>query len=181
VQNSIDPFYIEEKGKKYLFWGSFHGIYGIELTADGLNLKPDAKPRQVAGSAYEGTYIHKKNGYYYLFASVGSCCAGLKSTYTTVVGRSKNLFGPYVDKQGRPMLENNHELLIQKNEHFLGTGHNSEIITDDAGQDWMFYHAVKASRPRGRVLMLDKIQWKDGWPYVEGNTPSLVSDKPVFK
>lgn len=181
VQNSIDPFYIEEKGKKYLFWGSFHGIYGIELTADGLNLKPDAKPRQVAGSAYEGTYIHKKNGYYYLFASVGSCCAGLKSTYTTVVGRSKNLFGPYVDKQGRPMLENNHELLIQKNEHFLGTGHNSEIITDDAGQDWMFYHAVKASRPHGRVLMLDKIQWKDGWPYVEGNTPSLVSDKPVFK
>lgn len=181
VQNSIDPFYIEEKGKKYLFWGSFHGIYGIELTADGLNLKPDAKPRQVAGSAYEGTYIHKKNGYYYLFASVGSCCAGLKSTYTTVVGRSENLFGPYVDKQGRPMLENNHELLIQKNEHFLGTGHNSEIITDDAGQDWMFYHAVKTSRPRGRVLMLDKIQWKDGWPYVEGNTPSLVSDKPVFK
>ena len=181
VQNSIDPFYIEEKGKKYLFWGSFHGIYGIELTADGLNLKPDAKPRQVAGSAYEGTCIHKKDGYYYLFASVGSCCAGLKSTYTTVVGRSKNLFGPYVDKQGRPMLENNHELLIQKNEQFLGTGHNSEIITDDAGQDWMFYHAVKASNPRGRVLMLDKIQWKDGWPYVEGNSPSLVSDKPVFK
>ena len=135
----------------------------------------------MAGSAYEGTYIHKKDGYYYLFASVGSCCAGLKSTYTTVVGRSKNLFGPYVDKQGRTMLENNHELLIQKNEQFLGTGHNSEIITDDAGQDWMFYHAVKTSNPRGRVLMLDKIQWNDGWPYVEGNSPSLVSDKPVFK
>lgn len=178
VQNSIDPFYIEEKGKKYLFWGSFHGIYGIELTADGLNVKPDAMPRQVAGDAYEGTYIHKKGRYYYLFASVGSCCEGLRSSYTTVVGRSKHLFGPYVDKQGRPMLENHHELLIQKNDHFVGTGHNSEIITDDAGNDWMFYHAVKVADPHGRVLMLDKIQWKDGWPYVEGNSPSLVSDKP---
>ena len=181
VQNSIDPFYIEEKGKKYLFWGSFHGIYGIELTADGLNVKPDAMPRQVAGDAYEGTYIHKKGRYYYLFASVGSCCEGLRSSYTTVVGRSKHLFGPYVDKQGRPMQENHHELLIQKNDHFVGTGHNSEIITDDAGNDWMFYHAVKVADPHGRVLMLDKIQWKDGWPYVEGNSPSLVSDRPYVE
>ena len=28
VQNSIDPFYIEDAGKKFLFWGSFRGIYG---------------------------------------------------------------------------------------------------------------------------------------------------------
>ena len=39
VQNSIDPFYIEDGGKKYLFWGSFRGIYGIELSDDGLSIK----------------------------------------------------------------------------------------------------------------------------------------------
>ena len=39
VQNSIDPFYIEDGGRKYMFWGSFRGIYGIELTADGLKSK----------------------------------------------------------------------------------------------------------------------------------------------
>lgn len=180
VQNSIDPFYIEEAGKKYLFWGSFRGIYAIELSDDGLFLKEGAVPRQVAGTAYEGTYIHKKDGYYYLFASIGSCCEGLKSTYTTVVGRSESLFGPYVDKNGGRMLDNKHEVLIGKNNSFVGTGHNSEIVTDDAGSDWIFYHAVSTKKPEGRVLMMDQIEWKNGWPSVEGNSPSTESHKPVF-
>lgn len=180
VQNSIDPFYIEDGGKKYLFWGSFSGIYAIELADDGLKIKSGEKPKQIAGKAYEGTYIHKHGGYYYLFASVGSCCEGLNSTYTTVVGRSKNLFGPYVDKQGRNMLDNHHEILIHKNEAFVGTGHNSEIVTDNAGNDWVFYHAVSVANPDGRVLMLDKVCWKDGWPYVETASPSLKSEKPVL-
>lgn len=180
VQNSIDPFYIEDGGKKYLFWGSFHGIYGIELSDDGLKVKEGAKPVQVAGDAYEGTYIHKRDGYYYLFASIGRCCEGIKSTYTTVVGRSDKLFGPYLDKQGRSMSDNHHEVLIQKNESFVGTGHNSEIVTDKVGDDWMFYHAVKVSDPDGRVLMLDKIVWEDDWPSVKTNSPSLESEKPVF-
>lgn len=94
MQNSIDPCFVEDNEKKYLFWGSFRGIYAIELSDDGLSLKPGAEKIQVAGTAYEGTYIHKRNGYYYLFASVGTCCEGLNSTYTTVVGRSKNLFIP---------------------------------------------------------------------------------------
>jgi len=180
VQNSIDPFYIEDGGKKYLFWGSFHGIYGIELSDDGLKVKEGAKPVQVAGDAYEGTYIHKRDGYYYLFASIGRCCEGIKSTYTTVVGRSDKLFGPYFDKQGRSMSDNHHEVLIQKNESFVGTGHNSEIVTDKAGDDWMFYHAVKVSDPDGRVLMLDKIVWEEDWPSVKTNSPSLESEKPVL-
>lgn len=79
---------MEDNGKKYLFWGSFRGIYGIELSGDGLSVRDGAKKKQVAGTAYEGTYIHKRGDYYYLFASIGSCCEGLKSTYTTVVGRS---------------------------------------------------------------------------------------------
>ena len=49
VQNSIDPFYIEENGEKYLFWGSFRGIYYIELSEDGLHIRPGAKPTQIAG------------------------------------------------------------------------------------------------------------------------------------
>ena len=178
VQNSIDPFYIEDGGKKYLFWGSFRGIYGIELSDDGLSIKKGAKLRQVAGTAYEGTYIHKKDGYYYFFASIGTCCEGLKSTYTTVVGRSKKLFGPYVDKSGKKMLDNHHEVLIHKNDAFVGTGHNSEIVTDKAGNDWMFYHAVSTKNPGGRVLMMDKVNWKDGWPSVTGNSPSIEAERP---
>lgn len=180
VQNSIDPFYIEDNGKKYLFWGSFRGIYGIELADDGLSIKADAFKKQVAGTAYEGTYIHKHKGYYYLFASVGSCCEGLNSTYTTVVGRSESLWGPYVDKKGLLMLENHHEIVIHKNNAFVGTGHNSEIVTDRSGDDWIFYHAVNVTDPSGRVLLLDKVNWIDGWPSITGSSPSLEAANPVF-
>lgn len=180
VQNSIDPFYIEDNGHKYLFWGSFRGIYAIELSEDGLSLKSGSSPVQIAGTAYEGTYIHKRGGYYYMFASIGSCCEGLKSTYTTVVGRSTSLFGPYLDKKGQSMMDNHHEILIHKNDSFVGTGHNSEIVSDSAGTDWLFYHAVSVANPDGRVLMLDKIDWIDGWPSVEGNSPSVKSEKPRF-
>lgn len=180
VRNCIDPFYIEDGGKKYLFFGSFHGIYAVELSDDGLTLKENIRPLRVAGDAYEGTYIYKKGKYYYLFASIGSCCEGLKSTYTTVVGRSESLMGPYWNKEGRSMLDNQHEILIKASNHFVGTGHNSEIVTDKKGQDWLFYHAVKVSDPEGRVLMLDRVQWKDGWPVVENGVPSDSCDKPVF-
>ena len=180
VQNSIDQFYIEEDGKKYLFWGSFRGIYAIELSEDGLSIKPDAVKQQIAGTAYEATYIHKRNGFYYMFASIGTCCEGLNSTYTTVVGRSDNLFGPYLDKYGKSMMSNQHEIVIRKNSKFVGTGHNSEIVQDSKGQEWVLYHAVSVDNPNGRVLMLDQVKWKDDWPYVDGNSPSLKADKPVF-
>ncbi|HTG57552.1 MAG TPA: family 43 glycosylhydrolase, partial [Niabella sp.] len=93
VQNSIDPYFIEDNGKKYLFWGSFRGIYMIEMSDDGLSIKPGATKQQVAGTYFEGVYIYKKANYYYMFASIGSCCAGLNSTYQLVVGRSANLTG----------------------------------------------------------------------------------------
>ncbi len=181
VQNCIDPFYIEDEGKKYLMFGSFSGIYAVELTDDGLAVKPGFKPIKLAGTAYEGTYIHKKDGKYYLFASTGTCCEGLKSTYATVVGKSDKLLGPYTDREGAYMLDNHHEMLIHKNDHFVGTGHNSEIVTDDAGDDWILYHAVKVSGSKGRRLMLDKIIWVNGWPSVAGDSPALKAKAPSFK
>ncbi len=180
VQNSIDPFYIEEDGKKYLFWGSFRGIYVIELSADGLSVMPGAEKRQVAGTAYEGAYIMKKDGFYYFFASIGSCCQGVNSTYTTLVGRSDKLFGPYLNKSGESMSANKHEILIRGNDRFVGTGHNAELTADRDGKTWILYHAVDKTNPKGRVLMLDEVQWSNGWPYVEDSTPSYSWKRPAF-
>jgi len=180
VQNSIDPFYIEDNGKKYLFWGSFHGIYAAELSDDGLSVKPGAEKMRVAGTEYEGTYILKKDDLYYLFCSTGTCCEGIKSTYTTVYGRSNQLFGPYYDKAGNSMSENKHEILIHGNDRFAGTGHNSEIVTDNKGKTWILYHAVDKTNPKGRALLLDEVQWENGWPFVAGNTPSLTWSRPSF-
>ena len=181
VTNSIDQFYIEEDGKKLLFWGSFRGIYVIELSDDGLSVKPDAEKQKIAGTAFEGTYVHKKGNNYYLFASIGSCCEGESSTYQLVVGRSPSLLGPYVDKSGKEMLDNGYEIIISKNNRFVGNGHCSEIVQDDEGNDWIFYHGVDLENPKGRALLLDQVKWDNaGWPYIEGGTPSLSAQKPKF-
>lgn len=182
VVNSIDQCYVEDAGKKYLFWGSFNGIYAIELNDDGLSLKEDAEKILVAGDIYEGAMIHKRGRYYYLFASIGTCCEGVTSTYQLIVGRSESLLGPYRDKSGKNMLENGFSLVINHNERFTGTGHCSNIIKDDAGNDWLLYHAFDNTDPSGgRKLMLDRIRWdRAGWPYVIGGSPSIVADRPLF-
>ena len=132
--------------------------------------------------SYEAPYILKRGDYYYLFCSTGTCCDGLNSTYTTVVARSTSLFGPYVNAEGKSMLEGrNHEVVILKNEDFVGTGHNAEIVQDDAGNDWIIYHAYVAGVDQGRVICLDRLYWdEDGWPYVLGNGPAVKAEAPVF-
>ena len=183
VQNSIDPCYVKDKGKKYLIWGSFRRLYMGRLTKDGKRIKNPSHLTQVAGTAFEGAMVYKRKGYYYLFASVGTCCEGAKSTYHTVVGRSKKLAGPYVDRQGGRMLDNHYETVIKGNDRWKGPGHNSEIITDKEGDTWLLYHAYDALDPeKGRVMLLDKLLWdEEGWPYVEGGTPSTTpQDAPVL-
>jgi beta-xylosidase len=182
VQNCIDPFFIRDNGKNYLFWGSFHGIYGTELTDDGLQLKDKKNLIQIADNAIEGTYIHYRDGYYYLFGSKGTCCEGDNSTYHVAVGRSQSLFGPYVDKQGRSVLDGFYEDILVGNDRFVGPGHNAEIVTDNAGQDWMLYHSYQRGRSaEGRKVMLDPVVWTDGWPSFAGGSPSHWTKVPDFK
>lgn len=133
---------------KNLLWGSFSGRYAIELSRDGLSIQKGAGKLRIAGNACEGAYIYKKEGYFYLFASVGSCCEGIKSTYKTVVGRSDKLFGPYLDPNGESMMDNKHNVVIHANDRFVGTGHNSEIILDDNGKTWIFTMQMIKPNPR---------------------------------
>ena len=182
VQNSIDPFFIEDNGKKYLFWGSFRGIYCIELAEDGLSIKRGASKRQVAGTLTEGTYIHKHDGYYYLIGSAGSCCEGLNSTYHMVVARARRVTGPYYNRHGQGALNNYFEPLLDRNDDIIGPGHCSEIVQDDAGQDWILYHGYSANDGNGgRKVFLDRVYWdEDGWPRIGDGTPTISGDAPIF-
>ena len=71
-----------------------------------------------------------------------------------------------------------HSLILFRSERWLAPGHNC-IIADKAGDSWILYHAIDVNRPRQRqedainsrrILLIDKIHWHDGWPYV--GTPS---------
>ena len=183
VEQSIDQFYYEDNGKAYLFWGSFRNIYAVELdvteTVD-IAIKPETMI-QIGGTAYEGSNIWKRGDYYYMFASIGNFAGGAKSTYRTVVARSKNVLGPYVDKKGVSMLDNGYELILDKDDKFTGPGHNAGIVEDDAGQTWMYYHAYELSNlGLRRQSMLDRVLWDDEeWPYIETGTPSDSALVPI--
>lgn len=193
VPNSIDPHYVEDGGKAYLFWGSFsqavtQGTYGVELAADGLSVLDLDRKFKIAAGDVEAVMIHKRGDYYYFFGSKGSCCEGADSKYHVVVARAKNLQGPYLDRNGKDIAERgNGTLLLQGNETYAGPGHNARIITDDEGTDWFLYHGIirthgkVSSGASRRALMLDRLEWVDGWPEIKDGVPSTTPQPaPVF-
>lgn len=194
IANGIDPFYIEEEGKKYLFCGSYseaanQGVFAFELSDDGKAIKDISRKTKIAAGDFEGVMIYKRNNYYYFFGSKGGCCDGAASSYHVCVARSTNLLGPYQDKAGNAITSRGHgTLLLQGNHVFAGPGHNARIITDKNDTDWFVYHAIKKSNPKvssgatRRSLMIDKLSWTvDGWPEIKGNSPGTSAQAvPVF-
>jgi len=193
VPNSIDPFYFEDGGKKYLFWGSFssettQGTYGVELTEDGKQVKDMGQKFKIAAGDFEAVNIFRRNGYYYFFGSKGGCCAGAGSTYNVRVARSSNLTGPYLDKDGDDIaVRGNGTLVLQRSDKYVGPGHNAPLVTDKNGDTWMLYHAMDINNPEiggvnQRALFLDKVEWDgDGWPLVNDGKPSATKKaQPVF-
>lgn len=194
VPNSIDAFYFEEEGKKYLFWGSFsnaptQGTYVVELADDGLSVPDLSQKVKIAAGDYEAVMIHKRGDYYYFFGSKGSCCEGADSKYHVLVARSENLMGPYLDKGGYAITDRGKgTLFIEGNARIAGPGHNARLIADDEGTDWFLYHGIDRDKGKvssgasRRMLMLDKVTWRDGWPEIAGRVPSSAPQKaPVFQ
>ena len=186
VLNSIDPdLFVDNDGKNYLFWGSMGGgLYMIEMSNDGLSIKPGASKQKVGGNYMEGVHVHKRGNYYYLFVSVGSCCEGVNSTYQLAVGRSSMLTGPYLNKSGNSMLNGNYSVVVSGNSIFKGPGHCSQILKDDDGDDWILFHGYDTrANSDWRTLILERLYWdNNGWPYIGNNgTPSITKPGPFFK
>lgn len=192
IVDAIDPEIIDENGRLWLFFGSLGGIHRIELAADCRSVKPGAVPVHVAGRKanfrltdvqqsryghFEGAYLHRHDGWWYLFASGGRYA---DESYRIVVGRSQTLDGTFVDRQGRPMTEGRGETILssEKGDRFYGPGHNGEIFTND-GRWWMFYHVHDRNIPGKtsyvpRPMAIQEIKWDaDGWPFFETGRPQL--------
>lgn len=188
IDNCIDPQVIVDDDGVYMAVGSFQGLFLLELTDDGMELLGGADYQKehktlIAGkvggwdgSTYEGSYIIKKDGYYYYFGSAGTCCENQSSTYRVYVGRSESIYGPYVDSKRIPLTMSGGgntygELVLwagtDADKPYAGPGHNS-ILMDDAGDFWIYYHAYSQNDNFvTRHLFMDKLSWSDsGWPYV---------------
>ena len=183
----IDPmvFIDPASGRWLLYWGSgFHPIRVQELGEDRMSFAPGSEatnliwPNPVEGAfprLVEAAWVIFHDDFYYLFYSGDNCC-GPDAEYGVMVARSHSPTGPFEtleEARGVP-----HSLMLFKSERWLAPGHNS-IVTDQAGDTWIVYHAIDVNRPRQRqedeinsrrILLIDRIQWRDGWPFV--GTPS---------
>ncbi len=167
----IDPMAFDDPvtGRRLLYWGSdSRPIRVRELAPDRMRFAPDSPVTELlfadAGLAYrslvEAAWVTYRDGTYYLFHSGDRCC-GPKASYAIMVARSKDALGPF-ELLPAPMLERNAE--------WRAPGHNS-VVTDDQGTDWILYHAMR--EPPRRLMLLDRIEYRDGWPRIEGGQPSV--------
>jgi arabinan endo-1,5-alpha-L-arabinosidase len=168
--NAIDPNAItDQNGQRWLAFGSFwSGLKMIKLDADGARQGTDFYSLSTrSNTAVEAPFLVYNDGYYYLFESVDLCCKGVNSTYKTMVGRSADIQGPYVDKDGIALLSGGGTLVNQGDVRWKGPGHNAILRTTDG--DYNVYHSYDAQAGGTPTLRIAQMQWStDGWPVSAG-------------
>jgi arabinan endo-1,5-alpha-L-arabinosidase len=113
--------------------------------------------------AIEAPFIVRDGGYFYLFTSWDLCGRGLKSTYKTMVGRSKFISGPYVDANGKQLVDGGGTELLLPNSRWLGPGGGS-VYLDSHNRTLIVFHAYD-SRTGKPSMQLSAIDWTGGWPH----------------
>jgi arabinan endo-1,5-alpha-L-arabinosidase len=185
--NAIDPAVIvASDGTPWMSFGSFWA--GLKLVKLAPSLTAVAEPQEwhsiakrersvlindaSAGPAeIEAPFIFRKGDYYYLFVSWDKCCRGKDSTYKMVVGRAKELTGPYLDKTGRDLALGGGSLLLEGNADWAGVGHNSTYTFD--GKDYLVFHAYENADNGLQKLKIAELTWDDAqWPAVDAKVLS---------
>lgn len=174
--NAIDPNHVRDRdGNHWLCFGSFWG--GIKMVSiDPASGKPNAAQKQMyslatrpvpagAPSAIEAPFIIERQGYYYLFVSFDYCCSFERSNYYMVVGRSADIRGPYVGRDGKPMLGGFGTALLRGDRRYRGPGHCAVLA--DGDHYYLVHHAYDVELKGEPVLRIEALSWtSDGWPEV---------------
>ncbi len=169
-------FFEDDDGSRWLFYkidGNAHGlptpIFARRLAPDGVSFAAGSKAKQVLvndpqsweGGVVEAPWVVKRGGVYYLFYS-GNV---YDYRYRTGVARALKVDDSYV-KHGAPILTNN--------ARWVGPGHGSVVIAN--GKDFWVYHAWdnagNGTNGAGRFILVDRIDWVNGWPEIHGGSPS---------
>lgn len=187
----IDPDVARDRdGSVWMFAGSAQKMFRRQMTDDALDFAENSEWVHVAGrpsnesgntnrvKTFEGEYLYRRNGYWYLFCSSGQYG---NNTYAIRVVRSATLDGTFVDKEGNLATDGYAETILSSGGELYGPGHNAQIFVDTDNRTWMLYHshwngmASSSARP----MCIDEVLWdEDGWPYFNGGTPSLSHVAP---
>ena len=182
-QDAIDPGLLLDPttGRMWVSYGTYFGtIRLIELDPKtGYRVKGN-KEKDIAIDC-EATDLIYRNGWYYLLGTHGTCCDGVNSTYNIVVGRARNVQGPYIDNVGRDMFHGGGRMVIAAGDRKTGPGHFGRTIIDE-GVEVMSCHFEADFDQGGRsVLAIRPLLWKNDWPYAgelfKGGTFEIESER----
>jgi len=188
--NAIDPnFIVDEHGRGWLAFGSFWSgikmrridLRSGKLSAEDTKLyslaarnrprNPEPSPPGLPGNwqAIEAPFVVHHEGYYYLFVSTDLCCRGTKSTYKTMVGRSRKVTGPYRGANRKRMTDGAAMPLLAGNGRWLGPGGESVLL--EKPEDIIVFHAYDGTTGHP-FLQISSLTWTDGWPHaaLEGDS-----------
>ena len=156
-------------GRLWCTYGTYFGfIRIIELDpVSGVRVEGN-EPVNIAIDC-EATTIIWRNGWYYLLGTHGTCCDGVNSTYNIVVGRSRNVTGPYLDNMGRDMIAGGGKMVIDAEDRQFGAGHFGRWIEDDGVEKMSFHWEADLDRSARCVLAIRPLLWENDWP-VAGNS-----------
>jgi arabinan endo-1,5-alpha-L-arabinosidase len=123
---------------------------------------PDTDP---GDGTIEAPFIYKRHQYYYLFISTGYCCRGLDSTYDILVGRSRDIRGPYFDKEGKPLYAGGGTFVAGETDEYAGIGHCA--VYDFDGETYLVAHGYDKDDKGRSKLVVKTMSWdRAEWPTV---------------
>ena len=106
-----------------------------------------------------------QDGWYYLLGTHGTCCDGVNSTYNIVVGRSRNVNGPFIDNVGRDMMAGGGKMVIAAGNRMTGAGHFGRVKIDEGVEIMSCHFEADYERSGRSVLDVRPLLWKNNWPY----------------
>ena len=171
----IDPCpFWDDDGRLYLIhaWAkSRAGISNLltlhELSPDGSHVL-DPGETIIDGGAVsdmhtlEGPKLHKRNGWYYVFAPAGGVAIGYQAVF-----RSKNLRGPYESR-----------IVLEQGRTAINGPHQGAWVDTPSGEDWFFHFQDRG--PFGRVVHLQPMVWHADWPVMGHDADGDGTGEPVL-
>ncbi|KAJ5780577.1 hypothetical protein N7457_005737 [Penicillium paradoxum] len=196
ITNAIDASVIVERNSSqaYLNYGSFwHGIWQVPLAEDMLSVQkaddPDAVQLTFMPGArtkpQEGSWMSFRDGFYYVWFSHGKCCnfengfPGRGKEYSIRVGRAANARGPFVDREGRSLLQGGGTVVYGSNHGVVYAPGGLGVLEGDASSDVLYYHYLNTSigfEHKQAQLGWNYLEYEDGWPVTVGGENSTTTN-----
>ena len=164
--DAIDPGLMLDPstGKLWMSYGTYFGyIRLVELDPKTGRRVEGNKAIDIAIDCEASDLIYH-NGWYYLLGTHGTCCDGVNSTYNIVVGRSRQVTGPYVDNMGREMLKGGGKMLIAAGDRKTGAGHFGRMVLANGIEKMSCHFEADYDRSGYSVLDVRPLLWKNDWP-----------------